>query len=509
MRSLPLLFLLILAVGSCDDALDLVPRDRVDLDILYETPSDAEAGLVGAYQPMVRVLMQDLMLNLSLSAYEFYDARRGLANRPVGYRPALRIGNDGGSGNIWVQGYIAISRVNLLLERVPDIADGLFAQAYPDNPDRKAEILAEAKFIRAYTYYNLVLLYGDVPLLLEFPASSDPAENQVPRTPAEQVWDQIRADLTDAAADLPWNHLERIVYDVAGNPLDPIINSKGRATRGTALLLLSRLHLRFQEWQAAADRSLEVIENDGSVELAEDWTRIFSNSLVDNESQLSPESLWELPTFRDGFNNVGGYFFRVQSPTIVSATPAAYNFFEGDSLDLRQGFSMTPSQDQPDLYIRAEKFTNRDGGYGTPDPFNFIVFRLGEAYLIRAEALNELGYPNAEAFERVNTIRARTAGTFNQVDYPGVVPFTPDSLTTQEALRQGIRDERWRELMFEGVRFYDLLRYDGYDGGARALVPVFLDDPSVEGADPGKILLPIPDRDIRLNPALTQNPAYN
>ena len=193
--------------------MDKVPEDRVDLETLFETPADAEAGLIGVYQPILRQMIQDLMFNMSLSARELYDAQRGLANRPVSFRPALRIDNDGGVGSLWRVAYQAISRANLVNERVVEIPDVLFTESESPNKNRKIEIIAEALFLRAFCYYHLVLNWGDVPLVLAFPQTSDAGANDVERTPVDQIWTQIVSDFEFAEANLPWNHNDIKVFE--------------------------------------------------------------------------------------------------------------------------------------------------------------------------------------------------------------------------------------------------------------------------------------------------------
>lgn len=500
-----LLAAMLISASACENVLDVEPEDRVDLDVLYETPNDAEAGLVGVYFDVFRQFLQNMMFNASLSGGEYYDAQRGRANRPVGFRPVLRIDNDGGVSTDWRIAYEAIQRANLLIEKVEEIPDALFdTGTLPDNT-RKEEIIGEARFLRAYLYYLLVLNWGDVPLVTSFPTTSDPGANNIPRTPTDEVWAQINDDLLFAEANLPWNH-NNIEEFTADENQGALRNSKGRATRGAAKMMLAKIHLMNQEWQQAAEKANEVI-NSEEFELVDRWTDIFYNL----GGQNTVESIWEVQTERGAFNNTGGYFFRTESSSRTSATFKAFSLFEGDASDpkdVRQGYSMSPRSDDPENFITALKFYNRGGGFGTPDPFNFVLLRLGEAYLIRAEALNEIQYGGQEALDKINALRARAEQDFDGVTYSGIEPADYSQYPDQESFRQFIRDERWRELMFEGHQWYDLLRYDSYDNGERAVSSVFLDDPSIPGADPRKILLPIPDREIRVNPLLEQNPGY-
>lgn len=496
---------LLFCLSACEDILDITPQDRVDLSEFYETPSDAESGLIGVYYPLLRNMIPNLVFNNNLSAGELYDAQRGLANRPVGYRPALRIDNDGGTAGDWRTAYTTIARANLLLERIDDIPETLFESGTEASNSRKEEIIGETRFLRAYTYFQLFMLWGEVPLVTDFPTTSEPLANTLPRSSGQDIMNLINEDLLYAEANLPWNH-ENLREFGDDEPQAATLNSKGRATKGAAKMLLAKIHLMNQEWQQAADKAGEVINN-GEFVLADRWTDIFYNV----NGQNSSESIWETETFREEFNNTGGYFFRVETPSRTSATPRAYRLFGSeinDSTDVRRGFSMSPSTTDPANVIASIKYYNRGGGYSAEDPFNFVLFRLSEAFLIRAEALNELQYGNPESLEYINLLRARAAQEFDGTVYSGIPPVDYAQYPDQASFRQLIRDERWRELMFEGHQWYDLLRYDSYDGGQRALRSVYLDDPSIPGADPGKILFPIPDREMRVNDALVQNAGY-
>lgn len=155
-----------------------------------------------------------------------------------------------------------------------------------------------------------------------------------------------------------------------------------------------------------------------------------------------------------------------------------------------------------------------------------MLGRLGEVHLIRAEALNELNYPDNEALTLINGLRSRardlaytlTVKRKGKADTTvaavGIAPVsfagaaTTLRVTNQAGFRKVIRDERWRELAFEGHQWYDLLRWDAQDGTKNAPKSVYLDDPTVSGTNAGKLFWPIPDAEIRVNPKLVQNPGY-
>ena len=446
---------------SCEETLELEPQDRQDLSI--DTPSDAEGLLLGVYYATFREFQQLLMSDLPQSANELYQ-RNNIPNRVFNYRPAMRADNDGGASSYWFRGYEAISRANFVIDNIGSADPTAFAEGSTSGVSRQDEILAEARFLRGYIYYHLAKLYGDVPLIEEFPTSSNPGANDVERTPINEVKEFYINDFQFAERLLPWNHND--IRDFADTDENgETINSKGRATKGAAKLMLAKIQMEDQNWQQAISLVDDII-NSGEFELVEDYNTMFTTTL-----QNTSESIWEVQTFNPGFNNQGGYIFRVGNPNLLSAPPEKYNLFEGDEnnpIDYRQAVSMRMvDPDNPETLFRAIKFIprNADGTTAFDDPTNFVLLRLADALLLKAEALNEIGYPNDEALGIINTLRARTSGNFEGLDYPGVDPGSFDDLSDQNTFRQFIRDERARELMFEAHQYYDLLRYDSYDGG--------------------------------------------
>ena len=520
--SLPLMFI------GCTKVLDQVPNDRIDVENYYTSRSDAEASLIGAYDFVFRNLVPTFVVNDMLSGREIQQIGN-IQGRPTQYRPVLRLNNDGGTGTLWNQCYQALSRVNLMLERIPAMSDGLFAQqGVPTTVNRKNEILGEALFLRAWIYWQMALNWGDVPLIVNFPTSAQPGDNLVSRAPVSDVLKQVDADLTQAVSFLP-NDYRFLTPNMTAAAIR--IASKGRATKGMALLMQARRALQDKQWQIAADKANEII-NLGVFSLNTTFTPIFNN--VPAGGQNTVESILETQSVRDGFVNTGGIFtweFYTNGRTEV--TPQWNSNYQGnylDPFDVRQVFSSNVSYNTNNSLrgITQFKYYNRDNAYASADPWNYVLGRLSEAFLVRAEALNEIGFPNPEAITRINALRARARETTYTVTIrrqglsdttvfaKGIPAISltagqPNTIfvANQTELRNLIRDERWRELAFEGLRWFDLRRWNEPTGKYSALVATYLDNPAIDGAVPGKLLWPIPDAQIRINPKLTQNPGYN
>ncbi|TAE30796.1 MAG: hypothetical protein EAZ91_09190 [Cytophagales bacterium] len=218
------------------------------------------------------------------------------------------------------------ARINLILDRVPAIPESFFLEVgVPATRNRKAEILGEARFLRAWIYYNLTMNWGDVPLVLNYPTSALPGNNQVPRTPQIEVLKQVLDDLTFADANLPWNHnLFRANQAAAASR----IQSRGRATRSMAKLMLARIALQNKQWQVAADKAREIMQS-GQYTLNSVWTQTFSN--VPAGRQNSTESILETQSIRDGFVNTGGIFsWEFWTNGRLQITQQVYDNYDGD-----------------------------------------------------------------------------------------------------------------------------------------------------------------------------------
>jgi starch-binding outer membrane protein, SusD/RagB family len=486
---------------ACNDVLDITPADRIDLENFYSSPADAESALIGCYTQTLRAdVYTNYLFTNNRSSGDLTAPIEGPNVDAMMSRQNLNAG-DGDVGNLWRTSYQSLAAINLLIERLPGIDDALFrpAPGVVFEGNRKNQIMGEARFLRAFIYYHMWLNWGGVPLITSFPTSSNPQANQVARNTSDEVKLQILADLDYAEANLPWNH-----EDLAALEVDQIIQSKGRATAGAAKMLKARIAMIERRWQDAITLSKEVI-NQGEFRLAQRWVTIFDPTFA---SQNSSESVMEIQTVQGAaeFNNTGAYsWFTQDGSPRRGATLEAYNLFEGtanDRRDVRKVFSMTQRTDIPEQ-IYAIKYRNAYPWWNPEDPFNFVPFRLTESYLVVAEALNELSYPNEEALNYINLIRDRA----KDLDYPGggasgIAPYSFSAYDTQEKFRAAIREERRRELMFEGHTYFDLLRYDSYDGGNRAQQATRL-------TAPDRTLWPIPDSEIRLNPKLVQNPGYN
>lgn len=353
--------------------------------------------------------------------------------------------------------------------------------------------IAESRFLRAYFYFFLVRLFGDVPLILE-ELSQGEFYTQT-RTPKEQVYNLIIEDLVFAVENLPAKS------EYAAEDL-------GRATSGAARGMLARVYLTLGDFTNTEAYARSVIES-GEYGLFPDYYGIFQR-----EGEHSVESIFEVSAaaFADGGG--GSQYNEVQG---VRGSPNAGWGFNNPSDNLEAAYEADdPRRDATILYDGevlpdGSDVVEADPGMGANIKFNqkawqpeyvggnsnglgnIRILRYADILLMFAEAANENGKP-AEALEALNDVRERARG--------GEESILPDVTTTDQAqLREAIWHERRVELAMEQIRWLDLLRQ-----GRAAEVMQALGKDFVEGKHE---LLPIPQSEIELTGgSIEQNPNW-
>ncbi|MCF8347514.1 MAG: RagB/SusD family nutrient uptake outer membrane protein [Bacteroidales bacterium] len=389
----------------------------------------------------------------------------------------------------WATLYLGIKRANVVIEKVPDI---------PMDETLKNRYLAEAKFLRALYYFDLVRAWGGVPLVLTLETPS-----KMPRSTADEVYLQIIEDLT---------------FSVDFLPLKSEYNSvdAGRATKGAAQSLLGKAYLYRKDFVSAAGYFQQVITS-AEYDLETEFVNVCG---VGGENGV--ESIFAVGALQvEGTENGGDQYANTQG---VRGTPnkgwgfnrpsedLRHSFASGDPrleftiIDLGQvidGITILGDGTTPDISTNdAGEITEREcynrkvwvPGSTTVSEWGHYrrLILYADVLLMAAEALNENGNP-AQALVYLNQVRARARG--------GNPDILPDITTTdKDTLRMLIYQERRQELAMEGIRFWDLVR----TGRApQVLGPL--------GFVTGKHeLLPIPQNEIDISQgALIQNPNWN
>ena len=505
--------LLTFLFGCSEDLLDKTPIDRLSPSTFFQNETQCKMALMGVYNAI-----QPNATPSHFYQFEFMSDN-GYCQAP--WQGSNEVGSWTTNSNSWAPGakwsmdYAIIARANEFLQ---DIATASVSDAVK-NP-----MVAEAKFLRAYAYSDLITYFGDVPLITKVLAFADA---YVKRNPKSEVLTQILADYTEAANALPISY--------SGSNL-------GRATKGAALAYKAKILLHNQKWAEAAQAAKEVIDlkrYDFYPNYADLFTEAHENNVevifdiqyIQTQSQPWPAAtpLIEWPTSNITADMINSYYmingkpitdptsgFNDQNPFVnrdprLDATVVLPGTKMGSAILIPAIAAELPCSARPRKYAE----------YGVPDvqvsSLNTILMRYADICLMRAEALIESGSTAQEIYDLINKVRTR-------VGMPKVESVEGAGLN-QTQLRQILRHERRVEFCMEGTRYADMLRWKdvslvhdvfGYDKSK-------LSDPT----DPAKWvfsqikiatttfnatkgwLWPIPQGDININKnLLPNNPGY-
>ncbi len=473
-----LILIILLSSYGCEDLISFEVKDRITLDNYFQTEDDAVNSVNAIYDALGDVDLYNSTLWLIQDiASDDCDAL-STWNDPNAHqldRYTLQTTNNY-TTNLWRASYQLIGRANLSIDNIigMDI-----------DKDLKDRLYGEASFLRALSYFNLVRLYGAVPLVLH--PESDIDRYLVPRTEIDQVYDQIITDLEVAEQYLP------VSYSGA---------NIGRATTGAATALLSKVYLTLGDYENASIKAKEVID----MEHYELWDDYASNFKEANKN--GKESIFEVQFYSGDVQEnckivISGlpsiFAFPAGVGIILPTEDLLGNFEPGDhryeSTFFSEYFYFGNNTFQPHVwkYWDQDVYDPEDTGESGA---NFPVMRYAEVLLIYAEALNEINNgPTTEAYEYVNMIRERAR---NGVD---TVLADLDGLSYQE-FRQAVWKEKRCETVNEGQRWFDLVRT------GRLVERVKEAKGDKTNPQEFNLVFPIPQRERDLNENLTQNDQY-
>ena len=506
-KIIPTLLLLAMLVASTGCKKFLEERDPSNLtpETYYTIPEHAEAAVAAAYA-QTRFIGNGA--GIFVANFSMLEMVTGTARTETGQNSDLNniVGLSYNGDNLlvrnwWAGLYNVIAQTNLVMQKVPGIN--------PMDEVRKAQILGEARFLRAWAYFYLVRLYGDVPLVLE-PQSATSTDFYPPRAATQDIYNTIVDDLTQAeAAGLPWQ------------------DASGRVSKAAVKSLLAKVYLTMagqplnkgaEYYALARDKSLDVIQNSG-ISLFPTYNDLHSLSQENKGEHIfeiqylasvagNPMQQLLLPNFKD----VSAY-----SDEVGSTVPTVqfYNSFEPGDLRAkdREGFFYTSyytagngalkQLNAPYIYKHFDIVANGTAGTAgtTQSDLNWPQIRYADVLLIYAEAQNRAdGSPNQQAFDAVNAIRRRAQ-----------LPVLAGLGQTQ--FEEAVWRERWHELCYEGVTWFDMVRLrKAYNETTNTFENFvghkFPDNPSIVLQEK-HLLFPIPTVELRNNPQLTpQNPGY-
>lgn len=466
---------------SCEDFVDIDPDFAIDAENYFNSPDDYQRALVGAYD-----LMQTSYLDIWIGEIASDNSIAGgeSVTDSEGLHQIDRMEHGGVNTELrslfrWM--YAGVTRVNYIFEFKDKI--GEFPQ--------KQRILAEASFLRAYYYFELVKFFGDVPLILNRRLSAGEVSSQQ-RTPANEVYAQIETDLIFAAEHLTWT-----------------VPVKGRITKGAALALLGKAYLYQNKFSQAAETLDEVI-NDGPYALSTDFATIFRVG-----SETGPETVFDIEYVgiegggygcfvclegfaAVGFHSIRGYdgpiyadgnSYNLPTQNLVNAFEVGDPRLQASILDIEAFKAANPTVKYTEgggghTGFYNNKYLKRADELGLGDndltsPVNHKVIRYADVLLMAAEAHNRKPAPNdGLALNYLNQVRQRPS-----------VAMTARTGLTGTALTEAIFSERRVEFAGEGLRFFDLVRtgkaaaaITGFVTGKHELFPIPQDEIDLAGA---------------------------
>lgn len=474
------------ALAGCVE-LDLTNPNQQTTDTFWQSANDATMAMNATYNALQnngaygrwQAFAHDIRSDIGFSPSPWADLSNFNKFTLVDYDFEV-------NREIWQHHYGAIFRANQVIANVPQI------QMATPLRDR---LVAEARFVRALLYFNLVNLYGgNIPLVT---APSDPSDRPGSSTEGA-VYTQIEADLTQAAAALPPSY--------TGGDI-------GRATRGAALALLGKAHLQQREWPAASAALQQVMAL--GYDLVANYADNFTSANENNreslfEVQFGDRSLLASgvrglniakmvgpcgPSYCDG-RPTRWYFdlFQQERTTTGAVDPrldATIFYNKSGGMDVYgQSFQQRYGPASTELFFKKYGEYYIAGDQDWDAAINYRVIRFADVVLMLAEALNEQGQ-TAAAAPLVNRVRARV----NLAALPAGL--------SQAAMRDRILRERALEFGLEGQRFLDLKRHNLLAKSLEA------HDAEFSFFVPNKSeRLPIPVSERNLNPGVNQNPGW-
>ncbi|PWG79114.1 RagB/SusD family nutrient uptake outer membrane protein [Pararcticibacter amylolyticus] len=511
-------------ITSCNKVLDVEPVSNVGVDNFYRNAKEVQTALTGCYNGLHDPLVTEWMLTEQRTDNSRQNSPTSTAVQRVELN-ALDMYTQSSQHqqiyNYWLSVYRNIRSINYVLQNLGVTYENgriIFGTGNAQvTEEEKADLAGQALFLRAYHYFNLVRLFGDVFLITE-PVIPQEAK-QVGRSPVADVYKLIIADLTAAG-----EHLSSAAYSSIAS------GNLGEANAWAAKALLAKVYLTLQQPSNALPLLNDVISNSG-YGLESSYGRVFS---IDNE--MNKEILFAV-RFKAGGLGIGNFMANTFAPNssgnaVVNGdglgfnTPtdnltAAYKTPASGGSDQRKAVNISSYSGRPYIkkFISAVQVEN--------DAENdFPVIRFADVLLMKAEALGFDG-PAGQSVGLINQVRSRAGA----IDYDGgdfastFYKYPADggsSIQTQEAFLNALLNERRIELAFENQRFFDLVRTgqlltvigayfeSEYQVHYRRYRPVITLDALKANLTAERILLPIPQREIDTNDQqrIPQNSGY-
>ena len=459
------------SLSSCKDFLNREPLLKQSTELTLSTYEGLDLATLGAYSPLagdswyggVRVLTSEMRSGNGVKSLK-HTSNRYTVELNWNYTPDAGLDVSA----IWADGYDVISRANNVINNLDGKTSADVSEQMLNN------LKAECLFLRAFGHFEIVNLFGRAyaydkeslgcPVILV----TDPSD-QSPRATVADVYKQIVEDLKEA---------EKIIspsYKRSG-----IKDGKAAVDINVIRALLSRVYLYMEDWQNAADYAGKVIDSgDYALWTSEDYLSAW------NGDTGGDEVIFEIYKDMNNLSNLDCCYMTNPDGAYGDClcSEELYDMYADG--DVRKEMYRQDADGNADLYWTL-KYAGK--GINTPDANNVIILRLSEMYLNRAEALVKLD-KTEDALSDLNAI----AGARGAASYSG-------------ASLQSVKDERRKELAWEGHHFYDCARWKV---NLTRTPDTFLNpNNAVISANDKRWALPIPKREMEVNANLVQNPGY-
>lgn len=516
---------MVVSITSCDDFLEEKPKENLNLGQFYKTANHARTGVNALYRSGLINFYDAGVYNGATIAWGsylsgLYDNEYKGQEVIVQYSQELTISESNIANqmnSLWESCYQAIARANTALKYIPAIEDPNFSSG------EKEELLAQAKFFRAFNYFHLVKCYGDVPLVTEPYESLD--NLYIPRNASSEVYALIEQDLKDAIPAL--NN-------------EAFVKNGFRITQATAETLLANVYLQISGFPlknnrysdaAAAARSVinagkhnltkhtDHAENSAyNILRTEDTLTEYVFSRERSETITDYQNRWvqlSFPVYAAGW----GTFKYTLTNNAIRPMPTLINVYDPVN-DLRiqeRQFFFTEYEDQngtiskfdqPSPWFYLDEEAMFETGISGKD---FPIYRYAEVLLIAAEAIAESEGVTAEAVGYLADVQSRAYTTKSREEIVSSL-----SGLSKEKFVEAVWAEKIRELCLEMKIWDDIQRTRKYPSTSAENkgVVTFIDvvgakNPWGATFQEKHLLWPITEQELQRNPELTQNPGYN
>lgn len=489
----------LLISGSCNkDFLEKNPLDQISGGTFWKTESDLNMALGGCYS---RLRNGFLGWN---RAYLDCLSDNAFANWNYFNMPAMTLGavsstTGGAITSLYNNSYLGISSCNYFLDNVDKVTTV--------DEAKRNQMKAEARFLRALMYFDLVNSFGGVPIYDHLPENAD--ASKIPKSTKEQVMQFIHDDLSFAIANLP---------DVPYN---------GNAVKGSAMGLQAKAYLFEEKWQEAADMAKQVMDA-GVFRLADNYEQLFLTAGQQDNPEIMFSTRYLSPnSYHGDFAGADIEYGWGSHVCPYQNLADAYECTDGKPISESPLYNPTdPTQNRDPRLAFTLKLPQVSWPGGEPNgapsqtginmqkyvdlsriPWNYskanltdqdmVHLRYADVLLMYAEAKNEVSGPSADVYAALDEVRGRTS--------VGMPPVDQATYNTKEKLRDYIRHERRVEMAMEGHRYFDIKRWRI----AHLVMPQITNPAGLPlKFEETHYLLPFQQSELDNNPELEQNPGY-